>query len=37
MHETFEQIFEGMGAEPLGDKPGKDEDYGLHAPRQDHP
>ena len=32
MHETFEQIFEAMGAEPLGDKPGKDQDYGLHAP-----
>ncbi|GJM29183.1 MAG: GMC family oxidoreductase [Cyclobacteriaceae bacterium] len=32
MHETFEQIFEGMGAEPLGDKPGKDKDYGLLAP-----
>lgn len=32
MHETFEQIFEGMGAEPFGDKPGKDQDYGLAAP-----
>jgi choline dehydrogenase-like flavoprotein len=32
MHETFEQIFESMGAEPLGEKPGKDRDYGLAAP-----
>ena len=32
MHNTFEQIFEGMGAQPLGDKPGKDQDYGLLAP-----
>ncbi|HCD53178.1 MAG TPA: GMC family oxidoreductase, partial [Balneolaceae bacterium] len=32
MHETFERIFEGMGAIPLGDKPGADSDYGLAAP-----
>ncbi len=32
MHETFEQIFEAMGAEPMGDKPGKENDYGLLAP-----
>jgi choline dehydrogenase-like flavoprotein len=32
MHNTFEQIFEGMGAQPLGEKPGKDQDYGLLAP-----
>jgi len=32
MHETFESIFEAMGATPLGDKPGKDRDYGLLAP-----
>ncbi len=32
MHETFEQIFDAMGAEPFGDKPGKEEDYGLAAP-----
>jgi len=32
MHETFERIFEAMGATPLGDKPGKDRDYGLLAP-----
>jgi len=32
MHETFEKIFEAMGAEPLGEKPGKDQDYGLAAP-----
>lgn len=32
MHNTFEQIFEAMGAQPLGEKPGKDQDYGLLAP-----
>ena len=32
MHETFENIFDNMGAIPLGDKPGKEEDYGLLAP-----
>jgi choline dehydrogenase-like flavoprotein len=32
MHETFEQIFEGMGATPLGEKPGADQEYGLAAP-----
>ena len=32
MHETFEQIFDGMGAQALGEKPGKDKDYGLLAP-----
>jgi choline dehydrogenase-like flavoprotein len=32
MHNTFEQIFEGMEAQPLGEKPGKDQDYGLLAP-----
>ncbi len=32
MHETFEEIFDGMGAKPLGEKPGKDQDYGLLAP-----
>jgi len=32
MHETFEQIFDAMGAETFGEKPGKDEDYGLAAP-----
>ncbi len=32
MHDTFESIFDGMGAVPLGDKPGEDEDYGLLAP-----
>jgi choline dehydrogenase-like flavoprotein len=32
MHQTFEQIFEAMGAKVLGDTPGKDQDYGLAAP-----
>ncbi|MEM9324136.1 MAG: GMC family oxidoreductase [Bacteroidota bacterium] len=32
MHETFEQIFDAMGGEFLGDAPAKDQDYGLHAP-----
>ena len=32
MHETFEEIFHGMGATVLGDAPGKDQDYGLAAP-----
>ncbi len=32
MHNTFEQIFEAMGAQPLGEKPGKDQDHGLLAP-----
>ncbi len=32
MHETFETIFESMGGQPLGEKPGKEQDYGLLAP-----
>ena len=32
MHETFEEIFDAMGATVLGDKPGKDQDYGLLNP-----
>ena len=32
MHQTFEQIFEAMDAEILWDAPGKEDDYGLHAP-----
>ncbi|MEO0339981.1 MAG: GMC family oxidoreductase [Bacteroidota bacterium] len=34
MHQTFEQIFEAMGATVLGETPGKDRDYGLLAPGQ---
>lgn len=34
MHETFEAIFDAMGAIKLGDKPGKDRDYGLSRPGQ---
>jgi len=34
MHDTCEEIFDAMGAIPLGDKPGKDQDYGLLAPGQ---
>lgn len=32
MHNTFEEIIHGLGGIPLGDKPGKDRDYGLNLP-----
>ena len=32
MHETFEELLGGMGGTLLGDKPGKDREYGLNAP-----
>ena len=32
MHNTFEEIFDAMGAKVLGEKPGAEEDYGLAAP-----
>ena len=32
MHDTFEEIIHNMGGQVLGEKPGKDRDYGLHAP-----
>ena len=32
MHDTFEEIFHAIGATPLGNKPGKDTDYGLESP-----
>ncbi len=32
MHETFEEIFDGMGAKILGTKPGEDTEYGLASP-----
>jgi len=32
MHDTFEEIFDGMDAKILGDKPGEDSEYGLAAP-----
>ncbi len=32
MQDTFEEIFHGMGATPLGDKPGEDSKYGLLPP-----
>lgn len=32
MQETFEEIFDSMGAITLGNKPGEDNDYGLAAP-----
>jgi choline dehydrogenase-like flavoprotein len=32
MHQTFEEIFDAMGATVLGEAPGKDRDYGLAAP-----
>ena len=32
MHETFEEIFDKMGAIPLGNKPGKDSNYGIEDP-----
>ena len=34
MQDTFDEIFEGMGAIPLWDKPGEDSDYGLLPPGQ---
>jgi len=32
MQQTFEEIFDAMGAEVFGDTPGKDQDYGLNKP-----
>ena len=32
MHNTFEELFDTMGAIPLGEKPGADQDYGIAAP-----
>ncbi|MFT6136469.1 MAG: choline dehydrogenase-like flavoprotein [Cyclobacteriaceae bacterium] len=32
MHDTFEEVFDAMGAHTLGQKPGKEEDYGLLNP-----
>ena len=32
MQDTFEEIIHNMDGEPLGDKPGKDQDYGLNPP-----
>ncbi len=32
MQDTFEQMIIEMGGIPMGDKPGKDRDYGLEAP-----
>lgn len=32
MQDTFEEILINMGGEPLGKKPGKDTNYGLHNP-----
>ncbi len=32
MHQTFEEIFDGMGAQVLGETPNKEEDYGLLTP-----
>ncbi len=32
MHETFEAIFDGMGGKALGEKPGRDREYGLNKP-----
>ncbi len=34
MHNTFEEIFTEMGGEILGDKPTKEQDYGLLKPGQ---
>ncbi|MEZ5042660.1 MAG: GMC family oxidoreductase [Saprospiraceae bacterium] len=34
MHETFEEIFHGIGAEVMGETPGPEKDYGLAAPGQ---
>lgn len=32
MHETFEEILTNLGGTLLGEKPGPESDYGLHAP-----
>ena len=32
MHNTFEELFDAMGAIPLGEKLGADQDYGIAAP-----
>ena len=32
MQDTFEELFHAMGAEPLGEKPGKSSDFGLTKP-----
>ncbi len=32
MHETFEEILTNLGGTLLGNKPGAESDYGLHAP-----
>lgn len=32
MHDTFEEILEGAGGKLLGEKPGKDQEYGLNKP-----
>lgn len=32
MHQTFEEIFDAMGAEVLGETPGRDKDFGLNKP-----
>lgn len=32
MHDTFEEIFTNAGAKILGSKPGRESNYGLHAP-----
>ena len=34
MQQTFEEIFDAMGATPMGNTPGADRDYGLAAPGQ---
>ena len=34
MCDTFEEIIHNMGGEVMGEKPGKDQDYGLLAPGQ---
>lgn len=32
MHDTFEEVLEGAGGTLLGERPGKDQDYGLNKP-----
>ena len=34
MQDTFEELIHNMGGIPLSEKPGKDQDYGFHAPGQ---
>ncbi|WP_036386072.1 GMC family oxidoreductase [Muricauda sp. MAR_2010_75] len=32
MHDTFEEIFHNIGAEPLGERPSEEQNFGIEAP-----